>query len=144
MQYSTEIRYEKTFPGKFNKLANLSEFIGKAAERAGFDEIEIYELQLAVDEAFSNIVEHAYGGEDVGDVDCICFDNEKAFTITLHDWGESFDPTSLPEPDFSVPLDKMNSRGAGLVLIRKIMDETNFRFTENDGNFLTMVKNKKV
>ncbi|MDH3943260.1 MAG: ATP-binding protein, partial [Anaerolineae bacterium] len=63
--------------------------------------------------------------------------------ITLHDWGKTFDPSSVPEPDFDVPLDKMNSRGAGLILIRKIMDETNFRFTEKDGNFLTMVKHKK-
>lgn len=143
MQYSTEIRYEKTFPGKFNTLASLSEFIAKAAERAGFNEIEVYELQLAVDEAFSNIIEHAYGGEGLGDIECYCFDSEDSFKITLHDWGKAFDPDSIPKPDFTLPIEKMNSRGAGLVLIRKIMDDISFRFTETEGNFLTMVKKKQ-
>lgn len=141
MKYSTEIRYEKTFPGQFKNLAALSEFIRKAAERGGFDEIQVYELQLAVDEAFSNIIEHAYGGEGEGEIECICMDSAGDMTIVLHDWGEPFDPGSVPEPDFSVPLEELNSRGAGLVLIRKIMDKTEFRFSEQ-GNFLIMTKHK--
>lgn len=142
MEYSTEIRYEKTFPGQFKKLAEVSEFIRKAAERGGFGEIEVYELQLAVDEAFSNIIEHAYGGEGKGDIECICLDSGGEMTIVLRDWGKAFDPKSVPEPDFSVPIEEVNSRGAGLVLMRKIMDELEYRFSEEEGNSLIMIKHK--
>ncbi|MCH7663210.1 MAG: ATP-binding protein [Chloroflexi bacterium] len=141
MKYSTEIRYEKTFPGDYKNLAEIGEFIRKAGERGGFGEIEVYELQLAVDEAFTNIIEHAYGGEGEGEIECVCLDSDGDMTIVLHDWGEAFDPGGVPEPDFSVPIEELNSRGAGLVLIRKIMDKTEYRFSK-EGNFLIMTKHK--
>lgn len=142
MKYSTAIKYEKSFSGQFKNLAKVSEFIRKAAERAGFNEIEVYELQLAVDEAFSNIIEHAYEGEGIGDIDCICFDSDGKITITLHDWGKSFDPESISPPDFSVSIEDLDSNGAGLIMMHKIMDELEFKFTEDDGNYLIMTKHK--
>lgn len=142
MKYSTEIRYEKSFTAEYKNLSKISEFVRKAAERAGFNELEVYELQLAVDEAFSNIIEHAYGGENKSDVDCICYDSPEHMSITLHDWGKSFDPDSIIEPDFSLPLEEIQTRGAGLVLMRNTMDTLEYKFTENDGNYVTMIKEK--
>jgi serine/threonine-protein kinase RsbW len=142
VKYSTEIRYEKTFPGQFKSLAEISEFVRKAAERGGFGELEVYEVQLAVDEAFSNIIEHAYGGEGQGDIVCVCVDTAGEITIVLHDWGKAFDPEGVPEPDFSVPIEELNSHGAGLILMKKIMDKTEFQFSEDEGNYLIMTKNK--
>lgn len=142
MKYSTEIRYEKTFPGLFKSLAEVSEFVRKAAERGGFSEIEVYEVQLAVDEAFSNIIEHAYGGEGQGDIECICLDTKGEIKIVLHDWGKAFDPGKVPEPDFSLPIEELNSGGAGLILMNKIMDKTEFKFSKDEGNYLVMTKKK--
>ena len=142
MKYSTEIRYEKTFNGDFKNLAEISAFIRKAAERGGFNEIEVYELQLAVDEAFANIVEHAYMGEGKGDIECVCLDSGADMTIVLHDWGKSFNPNGVEDPDFSVPIEEITKRGAGMLLIKKIMDKIEYKFSEEDGNFLIMTKSK--
>lgn len=142
MTYSTEIRYEKTFAGTFKNLAKISSFIRKAAERGGFDEIEVYELQLAVDEAFANIIEHAYLGEGKGDIECVCLDSSGDMTIVLHDWGKTFDPNAVEIPDYSLPIEEVSPRGAGMLLINKIMDKTEYKFSEEDGNYLIMTKSK--
>jgi serine/threonine-protein kinase RsbW len=56
------------FPAKFESLEGLREFAAQAAKDAGMDESETYAVKLAVDEACSNIIEHAYCGEGRGDI----------------------------------------------------------------------------
>jgi len=130
------------FPGRFESLAKISECVAKAAQQAGFDEDEVYEIQLAVDEACSNIIEHAYGGEDQGDIECTCDGDKTGLKIIIQDWGDTFDPTSIPEPDYQKPLDEIKFGGAGLILIKKIMDEVDYNCSPKKGNTLTMVKLK--
>ena len=133
-----------TFSGHFESLAGIRKFVFQAASDAGFDEKEIYAVELAVDEACSNIIEHAYGGEGIGDIECTCNDLKYGLEIILKDDGKPFDPEKVSHPDFSVPLDEIKPRGAGLFLIRNMMDDVNFEFSQKNGNVLRMVKRKKA
>jgi anti-sigma regulatory factor (Ser/Thr protein kinase) len=45
-------------------------------------------------------------------------------------------------PDFSIELEKLKPRGAGLFLIRNMMDDVDFKFSKESGNELRMVKRK--
>jgi len=132
----------RTYSGQFENLASISEFVAQAAEDAGFDRAGIYAVKLAVDEACTNIIEHAYGGEGSGEIQCTCNIARDELSITLRDWGEAFVPDSVPEPDFDVPLEELRFRGAGLFFMRKVMDEVHFDFQTGDGNVLVMVKRK--
>jgi serine/threonine-protein kinase RsbW len=134
--------YKATFPGRFKSLAEISEFVSRATNEIGFDETTAYMILVAVDEACTNIIEHAYGGEGHGDIECSCEITEGSLKIVLRDRGEPFDPTGVPEPNFSVPLKELECRGAGLVLIQKIMDEINFVSTPDGENVLTLIKRK--
>jgi serine/threonine-protein kinase RsbW len=134
--------YKATFPGRFKSLAEISEFVSRAINEIGFDETTAYTILVAVDEACTNIIEHAYGGEGQGDIQCSCEATEGSLKIILRDRGEPFDPTGIPEPDFSVPLQELECRGAGLVLIQKIMDEISFVSTPDGENVLTLIKRK--
>ncbi len=58
----------KKFPANFQSLASISDFVVKSSEKAGFSPTDVYAIQTAVDEACSNIIDHAYGGEDIGDI----------------------------------------------------------------------------
>jgi serine/threonine-protein kinase RsbW len=49
----------QTFPGRFDSLTVISEFVTRAAQAAGLDTRAVCAVQLAVDEACSNIIEHA-------------------------------------------------------------------------------------
>ena len=134
--------YKATFPGWFKSLAKISEFVSRAVNEVGFDETTAYTVLVAVDEACTNIIEHAYGGEGPGEIQCSCEVSEDSVTIILRDHGKPFDPTTVPEPNFAVPLEQLEFRGAGLVLIQKIVDEIDFTSTPDGENVLTMVKRK--
>jgi anti-sigma regulatory factor (Ser/Thr protein kinase) len=132
-----------TFPGRFESLAQISDLIVQQAKEAGLDEAAVYAVDLAVDEAFTNIIEHAYGGEGKGSIQCTCLVKEDGLTITLRDFGRPFDPDKIPAPNVKARLKDLRSGGAGLFLIRKMMDEVRFEFDPKSGNVLTMVKRKQ-
>lgn len=132
----------RTFPGDYKSLAAIGEFITEIARSVGLESSQIYSVQLAVDEACTNIIEHGYGGEGQGEIICECEQIKDGLEIKLRDWGKSFDPNQIPEPDYDVPLEKLQSRGAGLYLMQKTMDEIQFKFDNTKGNLLTMIKLK--
>jgi serine/threonine-protein kinase RsbW len=131
------------FPGRFESLAGIRKFVFQAASDAGFDEKDIYAVELAVDEACSNIIEHAYGGEDKGDIECTCNDLNGSLEIIIRDGGRPFDPEAVTPPNFSVALTDLKPRGAGLFLIHNMMDDVDFKFSKVKGNEIRMVKHKK-
>jgi serine/threonine-protein kinase RsbW len=133
-----------TFPGRFDSLAAISEFVARAAEAADLDERAVYAVQMAVDEACSNIIEHAYGGEGRGAIECTCRVHDDGLTVVLRDYGRIFDPTSVPEPDLDASLEERTQGGLGLYFMRQLMDEVHFEFTPNSGNVLTMVKRREA
>ena len=128
-----------SFPGLFDSLAAIAEFAGRAAEAAGMDSQTIYAVQLAVDEACSNIIENAYGEGEVGDITCTSEVGAGGLRLLLHDTGRPFDPTAVPLPDLAPQLEGRQVGGLGLYLIHKIMDEVHFEF-DASGNTLTLVK----
>jgi serine/threonine-protein kinase RsbW len=132
-----------TFPARFDSLAAISEFVTRAAEATGLDARAVYAVQLAVDEACANIIEHAYGDEGGGDIECTCMVNENGLTVILRDYGRPFNPTSVPEPDLYTSLEDRKIRGLGLYFIRQLMDQVRFEFTADSGNVLTMIKRKE-
>lgn len=132
-----------TLPGRFESLSAFGEFVAQAAEAAGLDERAVYGVQLAVDEACTNIIEHAYGGEDRGEIECTCRINDRGLTILLRDQGTSLDPTNVPEPDVHASLEERDSRGLGVYFIRQLMDEVHFECTPESGNVLTLVKHRE-
>jgi len=131
-----------TFPGRFKSLAKISKFVIEAAKKAGLDDKAIYAVELAVDEAASNIIEHAYGGEGKGDIHCSCDVVNDGLIIILKDSGVPFDPDNVPELDPSLPLMRRNPGGAGMFLMRQLMDEVEFSFSSRGGNILKMFKRK--
>jgi serine/threonine-protein kinase RsbW len=131
-----------TFPGRYESLASISDFVGRAASNAGLDHKSVYAVQLAVDEACCNIIDHAYGGEGKGDVKCTVDVREGEITVILQDRGQPFNPDKVASPKLNTPLDKVKSRGAGLYLIRKMMDQVHYESTPGSGNILTMQKRR--
>jgi serine/threonine-protein kinase RsbW len=132
----------KVFPARLEYLAKISEYILQAAHRAGLDSSAVYAVQLAVDEAATNIIEHAYhlrGGEKIKCSYEILPDGIK---IELVDYGDSFDPHIVPDPHVANSIEEVRPRGLGLFFMRKMMDEVTFEFTP-EGNVLTMIKRKK-
>jgi serine/threonine-protein kinase RsbW len=133
---------KETFSGVYQNLGKIGDYVGKAAEDAGLDESGIYAVQLAVDEACTNIIEHAYGGEGIGDITISTQISDEGLTIKLYDLGKPFDPESVPVPQTDLPLEEIKPRGLGLYLMRKVMDDVSFEFSPNNGNTCVLLKRK--
>ena len=115
----------------------------EAAQAAGLDESAVYAVQLAVDEAATNVIEHAYRGMEPGSLECGCEIMPSGLKIILPDFGHPFNPDTVPQPDTNAAIEDVKPRGLGLFFMRKMMDEIRFEFSEKSGNRLIMVKRKK-
>lgn len=136
--------HTKKFPAQFETLDDIRDFAAYAAREVGFSEKEIYNIQLAVDEAATNIIEHAYEGVDDGVIEVFTRVEPCTLTIVLRDWGHPFKPEEVNTPDVEAALEDRAIGGLGLFFIHKLMDEVRFDFAEDGSNTLTLVKHCPV
>jgi serine/threonine-protein kinase RsbW len=131
-----------TFPAKFEFLDEIRDLVAQVAREGGFTEKEIYSLQLAADEAASNIIEHAYEGVSNANLDITCDVSGDAITITMRDTGKPFDPSKVKQPNLKADLSDRQIGGLGVYLMRKLMDEVRYESNSKTGNLLTMIKRR--
>lgn len=140
-----------TVPGRYEQIKHIVAFVAEGAGEAGLDEDSVFHVELCCDEACTNIIEHAYGGEDIGTITVSYKVQPRAFKIIIQDNGRTFDPANVPTP--SVPtepstddagddavIDRLRIGGLGIHFMRKLMDEVHFEFDPDAGNTLIMVK----
>jgi anti-sigma regulatory factor (Ser/Thr protein kinase) len=130
------------FSARFEFLDEIRDFVGQIASEAGFGARDVYSIQLATDEAASNIIEHAYEGVPEGVIEVSCGVQGNALRIVLVDHGESFDPSIVPNPDLKADLSVRKIGGLGIYLMRKLMDEVHYESNANKSNKLTLIKRK--
>ncbi len=131
-----------TFPAKFEFLDEIRDFVGEVARKGGFTEKAVYSLQLATDEAASNIIEHAYAGVSDASLTITCDMRGDEIVITLQDTGRPFDPAGVKEPNLKADLSDRQIGGLGIYLMRKLMDSVQYEANANTGNLLTMIKRR--
>ena len=131
------------FAAKFEYLDEIREFVGGIARGGGFSDKDVYNIQLATDEAASNIIEHAYEKTSNGVLELACGMQAGSITIILTDHGEPFDPSIVPIPDLKADLSDRKIGGLGLFLMRKLMDEVHYESRPDKSNVLTMIKHKR-
>ena len=134
----------QTFPGRFDSLTAINRFVTRVAESAGLNPKAVYAVQMAVDEACTNIIEHAYGGEDRGPIVCTCRVHGDTLTVVLSDYGCPFDLSSIPRPDLCGDLDERSAGGLGVFFMRELMDQVCFESRPGSGNTLTLIKRRKI
>ncbi len=133
----------KRFSCSLHNLEKISDYITGCAHKAGLNDAEVYAVQLAVDEAATNIIEHGYGMECPSRIDVTCEILEDGLKVVMYDDADPFDPSTVPEPEINVSLDDIKPRGLGIFIMKKMMDEVNYVSSPERGNTLTMVKHHK-
>jgi serine/threonine-protein kinase RsbW len=124
--------------GTAAELPRILKFVDGACEQAAIDPSLRFDLQLAVEEACMNVIEHAYGGKGGEVTVCIEVCGSDA-QITVTDHGQPFDPGEVAMPNLNLPLEERPVGGLGIFLIQQLMDEVEFVFS-TEGNRLRMVK----
>ena len=118
----------------------LAEYILGIAEEKHLGRSLAMNLNLALEEAITNVMLYAYPKDTEGLIDIEAELKENAIEFNISDGGKPFDPTHAPEVDTTKSLEERKIGGLGIHLVRKIMDEVHY--TRKDGrNILTMIKN---
>jgi serine/threonine-protein kinase RsbW len=123
-------------------LPFLCNYAAQTGRELGLAEEEIYQLQLAVDEACANVVRHAYDGQG-GHLELTIQAADDEIQVIVRDWGEPFDPQAVPPPDTAAPLEERPLGGLGLYLMKQVMDRVDYQFNGTNGNTLIMTKRPK-
>lgn len=132
----------RKYAARFEHLDDIRGFVGQSARAAGFDEKDVYSVQLAADEAASNIIEHAYDGPSDASFELSCSFRNKRLIMTFVDQGKSFDFARVEKPDVTADLSDRKIGGLGIYIMHKLMDEVDYKVTPS-GNILRLVKRKE-
>ncbi len=105
----------------------------------GMDAEALYDLQLAVDEACTNVITHGYAGMDPGSIIVELGLQPGIVRVSITDFGHSFEPANTPAPDPNATVEEREEGGFGLFFIRQSVDQMDYRVTE-DGNTMVLTK----
>ena len=97
------------------------------AEVAGFRRTAAEQIALAVDEAATNVIEHAYGGATDRVVEVRYEDRGKDLKVDVVDNGATIDPKAMPRVDIDKYVSERRKGGLGVHLMSTIMDSVTFR-----------------
>ena len=138
---SKNITKKLVIKSRTENLSSLRDFISDNANKAGLGTDDIDDIILAVDEACTNIIKHAYKSVPDGEIIIEINYNSRKFTIKLIDHGSSFDPESVPVPDLQKYLRQRKVGGLGLYLMRTLMDDVKYVSVPGEYNQVLLSKN---
>ena len=102
----------------------------------GFDQDERNSIKLAVDEACSNIIRHAYDDRHDQEILVSCLILDNGIEIKLEDFGKQVDKKNIKSRD----LEQIRPGGLGVHLIQSVMDVVQYDEDRPEGNHLTLIK----
>lgn len=140
---SIERKFTLQVPSSTENLAMIRDFVSKISVMAGFDESTAAQIELAVDEACANVIEHAYGEDVTREVSVRARVDEDQVQIDIIDTGKGFDPTAVAAKNVEQLIAERKSGGLGMQLISRLMDDVHYEIKPGERNELHMIKKRK-
>jgi len=121
------------------EISRLAQFLDTLAAEKGLDHSLTMSLNLALEEAVTNVILYAYPKGVTGLIELDAFLEKDTLRFVLSDRGVAFDPTAAPEADTTLSVEDRPIGGLGIYLVRKTMDQVTYR-NEDGKNILSMIK----
>lgn len=129
-----------TIESRTERLIAVREFVSAAARTFGFGDEDISKIALAVDEACTNIIKHAYRFDPGGNISVTVRGRNGSFEVSIRDTGREFDPGGVPAPDMKEYLARFRRGGLGMYLMRSLMDEVSYDILPGKRNVVRLIK----
>jgi serine/threonine-protein kinase RsbW len=113
-------------PSQTEKLILAREFVADAAKVFGFEEDDVHNIALAVDEACTNIIKHAYNYATDKEIEIVVSMNSPEFEILIEDKGKHFNPQGVVMPEMKEYLSHYKKGGLGMYLMKKLVDKVEY------------------
>lgn len=121
----------------------IRDFVKSIGTQSGMSEMEVARLEMAVDEACANVMEHAYSDDTTKEVSIRALVDEKSVQIEVIDTGKGFDPAAVEQLKLEDLVSAKRTGGLGMRLIKSFMDEVHYEMRPGVKNELRMVKRLK-
>lgn len=128
-----------TLVNQIDEISKLEEFVGDICEQGGIDMSVAMSLNLALEEAVTNVILYAYPEGQAGTIDIIAELTGQQLKFVITDTGQPFDPTAQADADVTLSIEERPIGGLGIFLVRQIMDTVTYQRLD-DVNQLTLLK----
>jgi serine/threonine-protein kinase RsbW len=118
----------------------VREFISAAAREFGFNDEEVSKIALAVDEACTNVIKHAYKFDPGKEITVTVRDSDGGFEVLILDNGKHFNPSEIPFPDMKEYISHYRRGGLGVYLMKSLMDKVEYDIAPGKQNQVRLVK----
>lgn len=135
---------ELRLPATLENLRTVSHFINAIGQRLKLTEKALFDLELAVEEATTNIVRHAYPPDQPGDMQVAIIQRGPHLFVRLTDWGQPLDPEDVKPFDLNAPVEARIQGGMGLFFINTLMDSVTRHTATQPGEPNTLVLQKTI
>jgi len=119
----------------FSQARQAEQTIVAAAKKQGYDESDLFALQLSLEEALSNAIRHGNRQDSKKYINIRYHVSQERIDIYVADEGTGFDPTKIPDPTADENLE--NPHGRGIMLMRAYMNLVEYN---QEGNVVHIVK----
>lgn len=133
-------KYQLKIPSQSDNLAIIRDVVAKVASRVGFDTDEASKIELAVDEACTNVIKHAYANNSNQMIEVSIKVDQKKLIIIVADKGKGFNPDEIKLPDLNKSIKEGRKGGLGLCLIKTLMDKVEFEIKPGSKTQVKMIK----
>jgi len=127
-----------TLDSTLDSVEKIEHLVLEHARRAGFCDISLEQIALAVHETAANAVFHGNKESAGKKVSLDIHATANQLKIVITDEGNGFDPAKIPDP--LAPEEMFRERGRGVYLTRALMDEYHVSCGAKGGSEVTLVK----
>ena len=122
------------------QIPQLADFVETIALEKHLSQSLAMGINLALEEAVSNVILYAYSKETDGLVDVEAILRKDSLEFIIVDSGVPFNPTAAPVVDTTLPIEERSIGGLGIHLVRELMDSVSYE-RKDEKNYLRMIKN---
>ncbi|MCM1182730.1 MAG: ATP-binding protein [Roseburia sp.] len=131
---------ELTVEAALESIPVITEFVDEQLEQYGCPMKAQAQIDIAIDELFSNIARYAYHpGAGPATVRVEVVENPLSVVITFIDQGVPYDPLAKEDPDITLSAEERGVGGLGIYIVKKNMDEITYEY-KNGRNILKICK----
>jgi serine/threonine-protein kinase RsbW len=132
------------FPADTAVLEKIGKLAIDAGSNAGFNDIEIGDIQLALDEVCTNTIIHGLKNDPSRTFQMVLQCDPGVIEILIHESGEPFDPLDFDDPILENIMEEQSAGGLGLYFLRELMDEADFRIGRDGVKTWRIAKRKSL
>lgn len=133
-------KYTFELKSSLGELDNLCLNLETLGEKIGLSKKLIFEINLALDELFTNIISYGFSDEEEHTIKVTITPQKRKICLSIEDDGIPFNPIEFETPDVACSVENCKIGGLGIHIMRKLMDDICYQRC-GDKNVLTLKKN---